>query len=111
MTKIFDNPANEMEREIAEYIKPLLTPEVEKKIEKDKLTLGGCLKSCYDKGKKYQVKTKGGGIARISEEQHFKWVREYFGIKGTVPVPSQEEKPTEAAKSGTLNIDLDSLFD
>ncbi len=109
MTKIFDNPANEMEREIAEHIKPLLTPEVEEKIEKDKLTLDGCLKSCYDKGKKYQVKTTGGGIARISEEQHFKWVREYFGIKGTVPC--QGTKPAEAAKNGALNIDLDSLFD
>ena len=111
MTKIFNNPANEMEKEIAEYIKPLLTPEVEEKIEKDKLTLDGCLKSCYDKGKKYEVKTKGGGIARISEEQHFKWVREYFGISGAAPVPCQEAKPAEAAKNGALNIDLDSLFD
>lgn len=111
MMKIFDNPANEMEREIAEYIKPLLTPEVEEKIEKDKLTLGGCLKSCYDKGKKYQVKTTGGGIARISEEQHFKWVREYFGIKGPAPAPCQETKSAKAAKNGALNIDLDSLFD
>lgn len=112
-TKIFDNPANNMEKEIAEYIKPLLTAEVEEKINKDKLTLKGCVDSCLQKGKKYEVKSGNKGIAHVPDDQHWKWVREYFGIKGNVaspaaplPAPAAQEKP-----NGLLDLDLDSLFD
>lgn len=112
-TKIFDTPANDMEKEIVEYIKPLLTAEVEEKINKDKLTLKDCVDSCLQKGKKYEVKSGQTGIAHVPDEQHWKWVREYFGIKGNVasstvslPTPAAEEKP-----NGLLDLDLDSLFD
>lgn len=116
-TKIFDNPANDMEKEIAEHIKPLVTAEVEEKIKKDKLTLKGCLDFCLKKGRKFEVKNGNIGAACISEEQHFKWVRDYFGIKGNVivkksniPSPASvavaEEKPKAA-----LDVDFDSLFD
>ena len=111
MTKIFDNPANPMEQEIANHIKPLLTLEVEAKIEKDKLTLKGCVKYCYDKGKKFIIKSGKDGIAHIDDEQHWKWVREYFGItdEAAAPPPIHMYKP-EAAK-GALDLDLESLFD
>ena len=59
MTTIFDNPANDMEKDIAEHIKPLVTAEVEEKIKKDKLTLKGCCKFCMDNGKNRNC----GGIA------------------------------------------------
>lgn len=108
MTKIFDNPANPMEQEIADYIKPLLTPEVEAKIEKDKLTLKGCLEYCHKQGKKFEVRNGSIGFARIEPEQHWKWVREYFGIAEEAP-PIHMYKP-EAAK-GALDIDLNSLLD
>ncbi len=113
MATIFDNPANDMEKEIAEHIKPLLTPEVEEKIKNDKLTLRGCLDHCYAKGKKFEVKTGNRGIARISEEQHFKWVSEYFGIKGKadLPSPSVPDPVMDKPKTAALNLDFDSLFD
>lgn len=109
MATIFDKPANDMEKEIVEYIKPLVTTEVEEKIKKDKLTLKGCMEHCRSKGKKLAV----NGVARVSDEQHWKWVREYFGLKGKADIPSPsvpapvEEKPKAAA----LNLDFDSLFD
>lgn len=109
MATIFDKPANDMEKEIAEYIKPLVTAEVEDKIKEDKLTLKGCMEHCKSKGKKFAV----NGVARVSDEQHWKWVREYFGIKGKADLPSSsvsapvEDKPKAAA----LNLDFDSLFD
>ncbi len=109
-TKIFDNPANAIEKEIAETIKPLLTPEIEEKIEKDKLTLAGCWQYCHGKGKSHKV----GNCAKISPEQHFKWMGEYFGIKNlkppTAPV-TREVVPEPAQMSQALSIDFDSLFD
>lgn len=111
MATIFDKPANDMEREIANHILPLLTPEVEEKIKKDKLTLQGCLDHCYSKGKKFEVKTGNKGIARISEEQHFKWVREYFGIKGDAALPSSADPVEDKSKSVALDLDFDSLFE
>lgn len=98
-TTIFDNPKNEIEREIADYIKPLVTPEIEEKIEKEKLTLAGCWDYCHKKGAKYKV----GNCARISEEQHFAWVRGYFGAKATKSAPSASGK--------ALSIDLDDLLE
>ena len=116
MTKIFNNPANPMEQEIADYIKPLLTPEVEEKIKKDKLTLKGCLEYCHKKGKKFEVKSGNTGFAMVTPEQHWKWEREYFCIKdeATAPAPIHIHKPEAAAHQaakGALNLDLDKLFD
>lgn len=117
MATIFDNPANDMEKDIAEHIKPLVTAEVEEKIKKDKLTLKGCLDFCLKKGKKFEVKNGNAGIARITEEQHFKWVREYFGIKENVIVKKADiSNPVSAAPAAekskaALDVDFDSLFD
>ncbi len=109
MTTIFDNPANDMEKDIAEHIKPLVTAEVEEKIKKDKLTLKGCCKYCMDKGKK----RSSGGIACIPNELHWKWVHEYFGIKGKVDtLPSSAAVSlTETKPKVALDVDFDSLFD
>lgn len=112
-TKIFDNPNNDMEREIADHIKPLVTTEVEEKITKDKLTLKGCWEFCKNKGKKFAV----NGVARVSDEQHWKWVREYFGIKGNVTVLKADipnpvtAAPAEEKPKAALDVDFDSLFD
>ena len=108
MTTIFDNPANVMEKDIAEHIKPLVTAEVEEKIKKDKLTLKGCCKFCMDKGKSRNC----GGIAPIPDELHWKWVREYFGIKGKVDIPTAANAPiTDSQHKAALDVDFDSLFD
>lgn len=109
MATIFDNPANDMEKDIAEHIKPLVTAEVEEKIKKDKLTLKGCCKFCMDKGKK----RSSGGIACIPDALHWKWVREYFGIKGNVDIPfsSVTTHLTETKPKAALDVDFDSLFD
>ena len=87
-----------------------------KKIKKDKFTLKGCVEYCFNKGKKFEVKNGNKGIARIEDEQHFKWVREYFGIKdeATAPAPIHIHKPeavAHQAAKGALNLDLDKLFD
>ncbi|MCI8602534.1 MAG: hypothetical protein HFE79_00060 [Ruminiclostridium sp.] len=117
MATIFDNPANDMEKDIAEHIKPLVTAEVEEKIKKDKLTLKGCLDFCMKKGKKFEVKNGKAGIACITEEQHFKWARDYFGIKGNVIVKksyvpnSVPVAPTVEKHKAALDVDFDSLFD
>lgn len=111
MTKIFDNPANPMEQEIADYIKPLLTPEVEAKIEKGKLTLKGCLEFCHKQGKKFEVKSGNTGFAMVTPEQHFQWVREYFSITDEVPEPAPIHIHKPEAAKGALDLDLDSLFD
>lgn len=113
MATIFDTPANDMEKEIAEHIKPLVTAEVEEKIKKEKLTLKGCWEFCKNKGKKFAV----NGIARVSDEQHWKWVREYFGIKGKVTSPQADTSntviaaPAEEKPKAALDVDFDSLFD
>lgn len=108
MTTIFDNPANETEKDIAEHIKPLVTAEVEEKIKKDKLTLKDCCKFCMDKGKSRNC----GGIAHIPDELHWKWVREYFGIKGKADIPTAVNAPiTETKPKAALDVDFDSLFD
>lgn len=108
MATIFDKPANDMEKEIAEYIKSLVTAEVEDKIKKDKLTLKGCIEHCKSKGKKLAV----NGVARISDEQHWKWVSEYFGIKGKADLPCPSvSAPAKEKPKAALDVDFDSLFD
>lgn len=90
---ILGKATNPMEEEIAETILPLLTVEDEDRIAKDKLTLSGCMQKCMEKGRKYEVRNGNRGIARISEEQHWKWVFAYYGIKGQKTTSS--EKPPE----------------
>ncbi len=108
MATIFDNPANDMEKDIAEHIKPLVTAEVEEKIKKDKLTLKGCCKFCMDKGKSRNC----GGIAHIPDELHWKWVREYFGIQGKADISTAANASiTETKPKPALDVDFDSLFD
>ena len=101
---ILGKATNPMEEEIAETILPLLTVEDEDRIAKDKLTLSGCMQKCMENGRKYEVRNGNRGIARISEEQHWKWVFAYYGIKGQkttssektsepVPVPEPADDP------------------
>lgn len=117
MATIFDNPANDMEKDIAKHIKPLVTAEVEEKIKKDKLTLKGCLDFCLKKGKKFEIKNGNAGIACITEEQHLKWAQDYFGIKGNVIVKksdipnSASVAPAVENPKTALDVDFDSLFD
>ena len=90
-----------MEIDTAEHIKPFITEEVAKNIIDKKLTLAGCFKYCHDKGKAFEIKTDKGGFAPVTQEQHFTWCREYFGITSTIP----------AAAPGSLGLDIDNLFD
>lgn len=104
-------PKNTLEEEIAERIYPLLTESDIERIKKDKLTLKGCLDKCMEKGHKFEVKSGKGGIARITPEQHWKWVSEYFGIKvdpaASVPVAA----PVEQAKPEPVDDTLSALLD
>jgi len=55
------------------------------------------------------VKSGNRGIARISEEQHWKWVCEYFGISPdevSAGEPNKSKITVSSAKS-----DIDSLLD
>lgn len=65
-----------LEKEMLEYIEPLADTTVCEKIIKNKLTLKGCWEYCHKSGKKFAV----GNCAAIPPEQHFEWVRKYFGI-------------------------------
>lgn len=109
MERLIGKASNPMEKEIEEYIKPYITPKIERHIAEKKLTLKGCLEHCFNKGKKFEVKMGKVGYAPITQEQHFKWVSEYFGIKGgasSAPVVSEpEEKPSNA-----VELDFDDLF-
>ncbi|MCH5207572.1 MAG: hypothetical protein J1F04_01700 [Oscillospiraceae bacterium] len=114
--KQLGEPKNDMEKEILEYISPLIDEAAEKRIADSKLTLKGCVESCFKKGKKYEVKGSGGGFARISPERHFKWVCNYFGVsvpkgKSLPAAPVEKVEETPAPKPSGLSLDLDSLFD
>lgn len=108
---ILGKATNAMEEEIAETILPLLTVEDEDRIAEKKLTLSGCMQKCMENGRKYEVKTGRQGIARISEEQHWKWVFSYYGIKGQktthtekAPVPVPVAEPADDPFSGLLDF-------
>lgn len=73
-------PGDAMEQEIMDYISAQTDEELEKRIIEKKLTVKACVDFCFNKGKSFEVKRGNEGIAKISEEQHWKWVREYFGI-------------------------------
>lgn len=113
MEKLIGKANNPMEKEIADFLKVAITPEIEKNITDKKLTLKGCLEFCFAKGKKYEVKTGKTGFAPITQEQHFKWVAEYFGIKdSTPPVPSAApamDEPEEKSSDAVV-LDFDDLF-
>lgn len=108
---ILGKATNAMEEEIAETILPLLTVEDEDRIAEKKLTLSGCMQKCMENGRKYEVKTGRQGIARISEEQHWKWVFAYYGIKGTKPTATEKTpepvhvpEPADDPFSGLLDF-------
>lgn len=102
--KIFEGPANDMEREVWEYLLPRMTAELADRIADKKLTLKGCIDSCFSKGKKFEIRSGNHGFAPITAEQHWKWVREYFGVK---------DEPSRQAPQITVSrtSDFDSLFD
>lgn len=95
---VLGTPNNPMETEIAEYLSPLLTEEDKNRIKEKKLTLKGCIEECMKKGHKFEVKNGKTGIARISPEQHWKWVCGYFGVKFTMPGKTVDSKDVAAAK-------------
>lgn len=108
--KQLGTPKNELEKDTLKYIEPLITEMIGEDIIGKKLTLAGCLDYCFKKGHKFEVKSAKQGIAKISEEQHFAWVREYFGI-GEAPDPTvPASTPAPAPEDGTVNLDLDSLL-
>lgn len=105
---ILGKATNAMEEEIAEKLLPLLSAEDEQRIREKKLTLSGCMQKCMENGHKYEVKSGRQGIARISEEQHWKWVFAYYGIKqkpvDKVPTPAPVPEPAEDIFSGLLDF-------
>lgn len=108
---ILGKATNPMEEEIAETILPLLTVEDEDRIAEKKLTLSGCMQKCMENGRKYEVRNGNRGIARISEEQHWKWVFAYYGIKGQkttssekTPEPVPVPEPVDDPFSGLLDF-------
>lgn len=113
MEKLIGKASNPMEKEIEEYIKPFITPEIERYITEKKLTLKGCLEHCFKKGKAFEVKMGNRGYAPITQEQHFKWVSEYFGIKGgvpSVPVSATAAAESEEKHFNAVELDFDDLF-
>ncbi len=111
--KQLGKPKNGMETEILEYISPLINEEQSEKIISGKLTLSGCLEHCFKSGKKFEVKSGKGGVAAVTPEQHFGWVRQYFSIKDKPDTDKvihfSAAKPDPSPQNG-LNIDFDSLF-
>lgn len=100
--KQLGKPSNDLEREISEYLNAHSDTELEKRICDKKLSVKGCLEYCFKNGKAKEVRTKSGGISKISGEQHWKWVREYFGIEEEnvsageplpLPVHASSKKP------------------
>jgi hypothetical protein len=119
LEKIFGNPKNQVESDIAAFISPLMSEsDIENAIKK-KLTLSGCFKYTHDK-----AKPKSGNVATPSYMQIMKWSCEYFGIstKGlkipdapgnaaaSAPPTPEHTEPSEC-KSGKINMDFDTLLD
>lgn len=109
--KQLGTPKNELEKDTLKYIEPLITEMIGEDIIGKKLTLKGCLESCFKKGKKFEVRDGSHGVAMITPEQHFAWVREYFGI-GQAPDPTESGPAAEpAVNDKAVSLDLDALFD
>lgn len=109
-------PGNDLEKDTLKYVKPFISEMIAQDIVGKGLTLKDCIKHCFDKGKKFEVKTGNGGVAKITEEQHFTWVREYFGIEGAAVSANEPPKTVPYIDSKSMNVpkvefDLDSLFD
>lgn len=103
--KELGTPANDLEKGILEYIEPLCDEAICSVIINKQLSLKKCWNFCHGKGKTFAV----GGCAAITPEQHFGWVREYFGIKDepkSDKVIQFSPKP-EAARSPSLGLDID----
>lgn len=100
---------NDMEKDTLEYITNIADAAACEKILKDKLTIKGCIEFCFKKGHKFETKSGKTGFAKISPEQHFQWVREYFGIKNYAKSDKVIQFPTPKTKG--ISLDLDSLFD
>ena len=93
---------------------PLLTVEDEDRIAEKKLTLSGCMQKCMENGHKYEIKVGNRGIARVTEEQHWKWVFAYYGLKGKpttqkatpapFPAPPPPPEPADDPFSGLLDF-------
>lgn len=113
MEKLIGKASNPMEKEIEEYIKPFITPEIERHIAEKKLTLKGCLEHCFKKGKAFEVKVGNRGYAPITQVKHFKWVSEYFGIKGgapSAPASASVASEPEEQSYNAVELDFDDLF-
>lgn len=110
--KMLGKPGDAMEQEIMDYISAQSDEELENRIIEKKLTVKACVDFCFNKGKSFEVKRGKEGIAKVSEEQHWKWVREYFGISkdnALAGVPDVSVVPVK--KSGTVMLlDLDDLL-
>ena len=113
--KQLGEPKNDLEKDTLAYIEPLVSEMIGEDIIGKGLTLTKCLAFCFKKGKKFEVKSGNSGCAKISEEQHFAWVREYFGIEGAADIALQAEPPISEDKKESkptgLDLDLDSLLD
>ncbi|MCM1275497.1 MAG: hypothetical protein NC299_09035 [Lachnospiraceae bacterium] len=112
--KQLGEPKNDLERDTLAYIEPLVSEMIGEDIIGKGLTLKKCLEHCFEQGKEFEVRSGNRGVAKISEEQHFAWVREYFGIEGAATVSSETDvqKPTpEKPGKSALALDLDDLFD
>lgn len=107
---VLGTPKGPMELEIAEHLAPLLTEEDKKRIKEKKLTLEGCIEECMKKGHKFETKTKKSGIARISPEQHWKWVCGYFGVKFTMPGEPVVKSDVSVKAEIVTDDSLDSLL-
>ncbi len=108
--KQLGTPKNELEKDTLKYIEPLITEMIGEDIIGKKLTLAGCLDYCFKKGHKFEVKNGSRGVAMVTPEQHFAWVREYFGI-GEAPDPTAPAHTSEPERPDKLSIDFDSLLD
>lgn len=107
--KQLGKPKNDLEKDTLNYIEPLVTDMIGEDIIGKGLTLSGCLEYCFKNGKKFEIKNGNKGCARVTEEQHFAWVREYFGIEGAAELSNP--KPVEEKPSKLLDMDFDDMFD
>lgn len=109
---VLGKPKNDLEEEIAERLSPLLRDEDIERIKKDKLTLGGCLEKCMQNGRRFEVKSGKSGIARISPEQHWKWVSDYFGVRISADISQPAPRAEQVTEPEEQNDDvLSALLD
>lgn len=114
--KQLGKPSNPMETEVLDFLISCADEEISDNIIRKKLTLKKCIDSCFDKGHKFEIKNGNRGYAPITPEQHWKWVREYFGIKTDKSdkvmqfVPATES-PVPESPSVSGAVDFGGLFD